>query len=180
MPFPYRIVVKWSEPDDAFVARVPALPACAAHGETEARAIEEVHAAAKGILAVMRDTGRAVPPPDGEEPSGKIHLRLPTSLHAHLAERAEHEGVSLNTMMVTLLAKAATAADRAVETLVRASAERPRQYVRIGKEVQLHVPTEVQRGRKAAAVGPETHRATVRPGRGATKSTAKGRRQERV
>ncbi len=31
-PFNYRVVVEWSAEDDAFVARVPALLGCAAHG----------------------------------------------------------------------------------------------------------------------------------------------------
>jgi hypothetical protein len=31
-PFGYRIVVEWSDEDEAFAARVPALAGCAAHG----------------------------------------------------------------------------------------------------------------------------------------------------
>lgn len=34
----------------------------------------------------------------------RLVVRLPVSLHAHLAALAEREGVSLNTLMVTLLA----------------------------------------------------------------------------
>lgn len=37
--------------------------------------------------------------------SGNIRLRLPEDLHRALAELAEAEGVSLNTMMVSLLAE---------------------------------------------------------------------------
>lgn len=37
-------------------------------------------------------------------PSGRVLLRLPTALHAELARRAGEQGVSLNALMVALLA----------------------------------------------------------------------------
>jgi len=40
-PFRYRIVVEWSEEDQAFVARGPVLPGCAAHGATAEKATHE-------------------------------------------------------------------------------------------------------------------------------------------
>jgi predicted RNase H-like HicB family nuclease len=39
--FKYRIVVEWSDEDQAFVARVPVLPGCAAHGATAEKATHE-------------------------------------------------------------------------------------------------------------------------------------------
>ena len=63
--FPYRIVVGWSEDDDAFVARVPALQHCAAHGNTPDAAVREVVTAAEGVLEVMREDGQKLPRPDG-------------------------------------------------------------------------------------------------------------------
>jgi predicted HicB family RNase H-like nuclease len=38
------------------------------------------------------------------EPSGKTQIRLPPALHAHLIDRAEQQGISLNALMVALLA----------------------------------------------------------------------------
>ena len=38
--FRYRIVVEWSDEDEAFVGRVPALPACAAHGRSPEEAAQ--------------------------------------------------------------------------------------------------------------------------------------------
>ena len=55
LPFPYRVVVEWSADDAAFVARVPALPGCAAHGSTPERAVREARRAAEGMLAVLRE-----------------------------------------------------------------------------------------------------------------------------
>jgi predicted HicB family RNase H-like nuclease len=36
--------------------------------------------------------------------SGRFNVRLPTGLHAALAVEAERQGISLNTLIVTLLA----------------------------------------------------------------------------
>jgi len=52
--FGYRVVVQWSDEDDAFIARVPALPGCAAHGRTLEQATREAVIAARGILDSMR------------------------------------------------------------------------------------------------------------------------------
>jgi predicted RNase H-like HicB family nuclease len=48
-PLPHRIIVEWSEEDEAYVARVPALNA-AAHGDTPEEATREAVVAAQGIL----------------------------------------------------------------------------------------------------------------------------------
>lgn len=42
--------------------------------------------------------------PVPESFSGKLHVRLPTALHAHLSHTAAEQGVSLNTLIVSLLA----------------------------------------------------------------------------
>jgi predicted RNase H-like HicB family nuclease len=60
-PFDYRVVVKWSAEDEAFVARVPALPGCAAHGRTPESATHEAVITARGILESMRAHGDALP-----------------------------------------------------------------------------------------------------------------------
>lgn len=62
--FPYQIVVGWSEVDDSFEARVPAIRHCLAYGETEAKAIKEVKIAAKLMLETLAAEGRPVPKPD--------------------------------------------------------------------------------------------------------------------
>jgi predicted HicB family RNase H-like nuclease len=59
-------------------------------------------------VVIMKGVGRPIPlhsvePAEGY--SGKWQRRAPKSLHRRLAERAEHEGVSLITLTVTLLAK---------------------------------------------------------------------------
>lgn len=66
MTFPYRVHVEWSDEDRAFVARVPALPGCAAHGSTADQAAAEVRAAATAMLDTMREDGVGTPAPDRE------------------------------------------------------------------------------------------------------------------
>jgi antitoxin HicB len=54
------------------------------------------------------DLGRLIPPPSAEPAesySGKWQLRAPKSAQCRLAERAKPEGVSLNTLAVTLFAE---------------------------------------------------------------------------
>lgn len=109
-PFPYRVLVAWSEPDESYVARYPALPGCGGDGETEAAAVSAARESADAVLEVMRLHGDRLPQPDAhlasEEYSGQFRLRIPKSLHRELAERAEVEGVSLNHFISTVLASA--------------------------------------------------------------------------
>lgn len=56
--FPYRIVVELSPDDGVYVARVPAFPGLAAHGDTPEAAAHEARLAAEGMLAIMADGPR--------------------------------------------------------------------------------------------------------------------------
>lgn len=103
--FKYRIVTEWSDDDGVFVARVPALgPGCIAHGKTEGEATKEAKAAASLMLELMREDRKAAPPEDASpDYSGQLRLRLPKTLHERLSHMATAEGVSLNTMLLTLI-----------------------------------------------------------------------------
>ena len=105
-PFRYRIVVEWSDEDRVFVARVPALSGCAAHGPTAEAAAREARRAAEAMLAVLRNDNDPPPPEDATaDYSGQLRVRLPRSLHERLSRLATAEGVSLNQEMVMLLAE---------------------------------------------------------------------------
>ncbi len=59
-----------------------------------------------GWIEDALESGDPVPEPrDTEDFSGKVVLRMPKSLHRDLARRAKVEGVSLNQIMVTNLAR---------------------------------------------------------------------------
>jgi antitoxin HicB len=104
--FRYRIVVEWSDEDQAFIARVPALPGCMAHGPTAEKAAHEGEVAAGLMLEVMMEDGKALPPADAvADYSGQLRLRLPRSLHETVSQLATAEGVSINTLMLSLIAE---------------------------------------------------------------------------
>lgn len=61
----YTIVLCWSEDDKAFVAEVPELPGCMAHGPTQAKALGSVRQAIRLWIDTARMHGDPVPPPRG-------------------------------------------------------------------------------------------------------------------
>ena len=61
---PFRITVAWSEEDQAFEARIPAIRHCLAYGSTAEKAVKEVKTAAEAMLAVLEAKGKPVPHPD--------------------------------------------------------------------------------------------------------------------
>jgi predicted RNase H-like HicB family nuclease len=59
----YHINVFWSDEDDCWIADVPDLRYCSAHGDTPSKAVDEVRVAMQGWLEVARDNGMAIPEP---------------------------------------------------------------------------------------------------------------------
>ena len=63
MKHKYEIDLFWSDEDRAFIAEVPDLPGCMAHGATHEEALREVQVAIEGWLEVAREAGEPVPEP---------------------------------------------------------------------------------------------------------------------
>jgi predicted RNase H-like HicB family nuclease len=61
----YEIIIYWSDEDRAFVAEVPELPGCAAHGDTPEAALESCGEAISLWIDTAKETGREVPAPKG-------------------------------------------------------------------------------------------------------------------
>lgn len=61
----YEIIIFWSEEDEAFVADVPELPGCMAHGTSHADALRNAEEAIALWLETARELGRAIPQPKG-------------------------------------------------------------------------------------------------------------------
>ena len=59
----YRINLFWSDEDNCWIADVPDLRPCSAHGDTPEEAVANVSDAIVGWLAVARDCGFLVPEP---------------------------------------------------------------------------------------------------------------------
>lgn len=112
----YPLSLFWSDEDNAFIAEARDLPGCCAVGDSQQEAIQEAQDAIVSWIEAARAAGKHVPSPSpqaGESAySGKLLVRMPRSLHAALARRAEAEGVSLNQWVVHLLSASSPATQR--------------------------------------------------------------------
>ena len=59
----YRIEVAWDEDDQVWVADVPDLPLCTAHGPTPHDAVAEAELAVEAWIEAAQGTGRDIPKP---------------------------------------------------------------------------------------------------------------------
>ncbi len=64
--YKYEAILYWSNEDEAFVAGVPELPGCMAHGASQVAALKQV----KDAIDLWRDTAREFGDPI-PEPKGK-------------------------------------------------------------------------------------------------------------
>ena len=87
-----------------YLVEFPDYPGCIADAATPEEGIEDGRDALRSYLAALRDLGRPVPA-TGEVYGGQWGQRVPKSLHAALARRAQREGVSLNMLATALLAE---------------------------------------------------------------------------
>lgn len=88
-----------------YLIEFPEYPGCVADGETPEDAIREGRDALTSYLRTLEELGRPVPQPGDDAYTGQWRQRVPKSLHAALARRAEREGVSLNMLVTALLAE---------------------------------------------------------------------------
>lgn len=61
----YEIIMYWSNEDAAFIAEVPELPGCMAHGDTQEGALASVKEAMRLWLDTAREFGDPIPEPRG-------------------------------------------------------------------------------------------------------------------
>jgi len=61
----YEVIIYWSGEDDAFVAEIPELPGCAAHGATQEEALANAKDAAQLWIDTAKEFGDPIPTPKG-------------------------------------------------------------------------------------------------------------------
>ncbi|HTM64263.1 MAG TPA: type II toxin-antitoxin system HicB family antitoxin [Gammaproteobacteria bacterium] len=106
LQYPISIRPLSKEEGEGYIAEIPDLPGCIATGATIEAALHEAEDAVKSWIATAKEFGDEIPQPSVTANfSGQWRIRLPKSLHAALALEAKKEGVSLNTLAATLLAK---------------------------------------------------------------------------
>ncbi len=90
------------EEGGGYAITFPDLPGCRSDGATPEGAIKNGRDALESWLAVAREFGDKIPGSFAAV-SGRFVERVPWSLHAQLIARAKAEGVSLNTLIVSLV-----------------------------------------------------------------------------
>lgn len=116
-PYPFedyaRLVSHLSEDDGGgYLVTFPDLPGVMADGDSVEEALHSARDAFESAIAAMVDMGRDIPAPSfkpddvaAPDLSGKFVTRVPKSIHAQLARCARAEGVSLNSLVLALLAE---------------------------------------------------------------------------
>ena len=89
-----------------YLIEYPDLPGCISDGATVDEAIANGRDAIGCWIAAARESERHIPMPgEFEKQSGKWVQRVPKSIHLRLVKRAKEEGVSLNTLVISLLSE---------------------------------------------------------------------------
>jgi antitoxin HicB len=102
--YPFEVRPLSKEEGGGYSIYFPDLPGCWSDGASPEEAIENGRDALQSWLAVVQEFGDDIPRPFSAV-SGRFVQRVPRSLHARLIARAKAEGVSLNTLVVSLVSQ---------------------------------------------------------------------------
>ena len=107
--YPFSVRPLLSEEGGGFLIEFPDLPGCMSDGETPEEAIANGKDAVESWIHAAKLHGDVIPEPSlphmGSHYNGKVLQRFPKTLHARLAARAKQEGVSLNQLILSLVAE---------------------------------------------------------------------------
>jgi len=104
--YPFQIRPLTEEEGGGYLIEFPDVPGCMSDGETPQEAIPNGRDALKCYLLTMKEIGEPIPEPGSfKTSSGQWRQRVPKSLHARLTARAKRDGVSLNTLVTSLIAE---------------------------------------------------------------------------
>lgn len=107
LKLPYAVEIRWDSADEIFVARVAEIPECSGHGASRSEAMEMALENLRDWIEDAISAGDKIPEPVpvDELPSGKWVQRVPRRMHAELAALAASDQVSLNQLVVSILAR---------------------------------------------------------------------------
>ena len=63
--YKYEVIIYWSKEDEAYIAEVPELPGCMAHGSTQEEALKNALDAVTLWIETAKEFGDPVPVPKG-------------------------------------------------------------------------------------------------------------------
>lgn len=107
--YPFLIKTLSEEDGGGFFIEYPDLPGCFSDGNTLEEAIDNGEDALQCWIDAAKEDGDSIPEPysyrNFEKFSGKFQQRLPRSLHKELFEKAQEEGVSINQLVTSYVAR---------------------------------------------------------------------------
>jgi antitoxin HicB len=104
--YPFEIRPLADEDGGGFLISFTDFSECISDGETVAETIENGRDALQETIAALESLNLPVPEPgSGGSYSGKFIQRVPKSIHARLVVRAKQEGVSMNSLVTSILAE---------------------------------------------------------------------------
>ena len=103
--FPFAIRPLNKDEGGGYLIEFPDVPGCMSDGETPEEAIANGRDALKCTLLTLKELGNPIPAPGSISASGQWRQRVPRALHSRLVQRARQEGVSLNTLVTTMIAE---------------------------------------------------------------------------
>ncbi|MDB5191943.1 MAG: type toxin-antitoxin system HicB family antitoxin [Segetibacter sp.] len=62
----FEIIIYWNATDNVFVAEMPELRGCIAHGDTQDEALREINVVAEEWLQMAKEKGWNIPEPKGK------------------------------------------------------------------------------------------------------------------
>lgn len=102
----YSFSVAWSSEDGEYVATSAEFPGLSGLAPTAEEAIAELKAAIEVAIVAAIEDGEPVPEPQElGNYSGQFRMRVPKSTHAALAALAGREGISLNQLVLSMIAE---------------------------------------------------------------------------
>ena len=63
--YKYEVIIYWSDEDQVFIAELPELPGCMAHGESQELALKNAQEAIQIWIDTANEFGEPVPVPKG-------------------------------------------------------------------------------------------------------------------
>jgi antitoxin HicB len=104
--YPFTVRPLSNEEGGGYLVEAFDLSGCIADGGTIEEAIHNLEDAVASWIKTAKDLNTPIPEPShNEKYSGKWVIRTPRSLHRRLVDLSKQEGVSLNTLAISLLSQ---------------------------------------------------------------------------
>lgn len=102
----YSYSVVWSEEDECYVATCAEFSLLSGLADSRVEALEEILFVVKESVAWMREDGEPIPEPLSlREFSGRLSLRIPSTLHRQIAIEAAKANISISEYINSKLAE---------------------------------------------------------------------------